>query len=247
MQLLQEMRRDGLGPTLPRNPTDLTTTMDNRLEIHTPDGEILDEVHPSIEKGVEFNTIGGADTRSTSIRPNIRNRTRQDTDLNDSPPYRNLSVPLSTSAPRLSRNVPEADPLDDGTNPTFTQWRASIRDKFRENADHFATERSRCTHVWLKTTGLARAYLTPRYTSTDSQFKSVDEMLTCLETYFLTGTEKEEARNRFNDMHMQDKSHSQENFPEFKARFLADVIEEGVPKSEWFYALWNKLPARIRL
>jgi hypothetical protein len=101
--------------------------------------------------------------------------------------------------------------------------------------------------VWLKTTGLARAYLTPRYTSTDSQFESVDEMLTCLETYFLTSTEKEEARNRFNDMHMQDKSHSQENFPEFKARFLADAIEGGVPKSEWFYALWNKLPARIRL
>jgi hypothetical protein len=72
-------------------------------------------------------------------------------------------------------------------------------------------------------------------------------MLTCLETYFLTGTEKEEARNRFNDMHMQDKSHPQENFPEFKARFLADAIEGGVPESEWFYALWNKLPARIRL
>ena len=48
-------------------------------------------------------------------------------------------------------------------------------------------------------------------------------------------------------MHMQDKSHPQENFPEFKARFLADAIEGGVPESEWFYALWNKLPPRIRL
>jgi hypothetical protein len=72
-------------------------------------------------------------------------------------------------------------------------------------------------------------------------------MLNCLETYFLTGTKKEEARNRFNDMQMRDKSYPQENFPEFKARFLANAIKGGVPESEWFYALWNKLPTRIRL
>jgi hypothetical protein len=122
-----------------------------------------------------------------------------------------------------------------------------IRQVSRENADRFVLERSRCTHVWLKTTGLARTYLTPRYTSTDNQFKSVEEVLTCLETYFLTGTEKEEARNRFNDIHMQDKTHANENFLEFKARFLANAIEGGVPESEWFYAMWNKLPTRIRL
>ena len=118
MQMLQEMRRDGSDPTLLRHPTE--------LEIHTPDDVIHDDVHPSIEKGIEFDTNGGADTRPTSIR----NRTRQDTDLNDSPSYQNPSVPMSTSAPRLSKNVPESDPLDDGTDPTFTQWRASIRDKF---------------------------------------------------------------------------------------------------------------------
>jgi len=68
-------------------------------------------------------------------------------------------------------------------------------------------------------------------------------MLTCLETYFLTSTKKEEAWNQFNDMHIQDKSHLQENFPKFKARFLANTIKGGVPELEWFYALWNKLPA----
>ena len=163
---------------------------------------------------------------------------------------RNTSVPLSmvsNGQPRLSKNVPEADALDNGIDPTFRQWRASIYDKLRENADHFTSERSRCTHVWLKTTGLARTYLTPRYTSVDRPFASVSEMLTCLESYFLSGTETEEARNRFNDMHMQDKGHVQESFPEFKARFLADAIEGNVPESEWFFALWNKLPVRIRL
>jgi chemotaxis protein histidine kinase CheA len=120
MQLLQEIRRDGPGPTLPRHLTDASTTIDNRLEIHIPDREILDEVHPSIEKGVEFDTISGAATRSTTIRPGIRNRTGQDTDSTNSPLHRNLSVPMSISTPRLSKNVPESDPLDDGTNLTFT-------------------------------------------------------------------------------------------------------------------------------
>jgi hypothetical protein len=123
--------------------------------------------------------------------------------------------------PRLSRNIPESDPLGDGTDPTFQQWKASLRDKFRENADHFETERSRCTHVWLKTTGLARSYLTPRYTSANNQFVSVEEML--------------------------DKGHASETFPDFKARFLADAIEGNVSESEWFFNLWNKLVPRIRI
>ena len=211
MQMLQEMRGDGPGPTSPQNRSDPTTIIDNGLRTHTSVDATQDEVHPSIEKGVEFDTIGGADLRTTPTRPIIRNRDRGETtsiqdnetwvyrQQDDPSSLRNPSVPISNmtyrGSPRLSKNVPEADSLDDGSDPTFKQWRASIRDKFRENADHFASEQSRCTHVWLKTTGLARGYLTPRYTSTDSQFKSVDEMLTCLETYFLTGTEKEEAWN----------------------------------------------------
>jgi Zinc knuckle len=253
MQMLQEIRREG-RPQQPRVRPD--TILDFEPDIPTPDDIVHDEVHPSIEKGVEFDAIGGTDDRPTTPR-HIRQEDGADSEsLQGDPvwtarhPTRNPSAPISNlmyGTPRLSKSVPESDSLDDGTDPTFTQWRASIRDKFRENADHFASERSRCTHVWLKTTGLARSYLSPRYTSTDRQFTSVSEILTCLETYFLTGTEKEEARNRYNDMSMQDKTHPQESFPEFKARFLADAIEGGVPESEWFFALWNKLLPRIRL
>jgi hypothetical protein len=71
-------------------------------------------------------------------------------------------------------------------------------------------------------------------------------MISCLEGYFMTGTEKEEARNRFNDMYMQDGSHVGETFPEFKARFIADAIEGNVPESEWFFSMWNKIIPRLR-
>ena len=154
---------------------------------------------------------------------------------------------FSLGGSRLTKNVPESDSLDDGTDPTFRQWKASLQDKFRENSDHFVNERSRCTHVWLKTKGLARSYLTPRYTSETQRFTSTEEMLECLETYFLTGTEQEEARNRFNDMCMQEPGYATESFPEFKARFIADAIEGGVPQSEWFFNMWNKIIPRLRI
>ena len=229
-------------PTAGRDASDPTSStipaMQRRAEATRITGRVVqEELHPTVEKGVEFET-------DTEL---LRNDDGQEYPTT----FRNPSVARSNltyqGQPRLSKNVPEVDALDDGSSPTFIQWRASMRDKFWQNADHFASERSRCIYVWLKTKGLARAYLTPRYTSTNRQFRTVEEMLTCLETYFLTGTEEDEARNRFNNMRMQDKAHSQESFPEFKARFLADAIEGGVPESEWFYALWSKLPTRIRL
>ena len=57
-------------------------------------------------------------------------------------------------------------------------------------------------------------------------------MLDCLETYFLTGTETENAWNCFNNIQMQDKRHPTETFTEFKSRFLADTIEGDIPESE---------------
>jgi chemotaxis protein histidine kinase CheA len=256
MRMLSDIRRDnaGSGPGQHRNEPAPTDTIDR--------ADSQDELQPSIEHTAEteFETNSGYTTRPTRSQTRNRNRpetgTRHDhgvTWQEQEPPglLRNVSVPVSNmtfgGTPRLSKNVPEADPLDDGSDPTFRQWRASIHDKLRENADHFTSEQSRCTHVWLKTTGLARTYLTPRYTSTDKKFVSVEEMLTCLETYFTTGTETEEARNRFNDMKMQDKGHPHENFPEFKARFLAEAIEGNVAESEWFQAMWNKILPRIRL
>jgi chemotaxis protein histidine kinase CheA len=242
MQMLTTIARPETLTAMPRNLPN-TSNRDEARE-----STMQEEVRPSIEEIAGTKDPSSQSTQRTRPRP--PNQARFDSEI-PRELTQERSTPLSQATNglqlRLSRNVPEADPLSDGTDPTYQQWRASIIDKLRENADHFETERSRCTHVWLKTTGLARAYLTPRYTSTNNQFSSVDEMLDCLRTYFLTGTEKEEARNRFNDMYMQDKANPHENFPEFKARFLANAIEGGVSESEWFFALWNKLPARIRL
>ena len=50
-------------------------------------------------------------------------------------------------------------------------------------------------------------------------FSTAMEMLETLSTYFLIGTEAEEARKRFYNLRIRDKAHLTETFPEFRARF----------------------------
>jgi hypothetical protein len=248
MQMLIDLRVRGSGPNPLRDGSDPNSiSSSNTQRIHEG---LYDEIHPSVEEGVDFEGSGPDRTIPLPPPPQpsplLRGPIRQTNTL-----PRNTSVPMSymtySGPPRLSRSIPEADPLDDGTDPTFRQWKASIEDKFQVNADHFASEQFRCIHVWLKTTGLARSYLTPRYTSKDNRFNSVDEMLACLEIYFTTGNEKDIAQTQFYTMRMQDGKYPHEDFTAFKARFITTALEGGIAESEWFPAMWNKLTLRIRL
>jgi hypothetical protein len=156
MQTLLDMRnRDGSVPDHYRPVPDLTaSTPPTVAEQHHGTTPIItsrapyDKVHPSTEKGVEFDTIGGAANRPTTYQPINRNRDGAETESiqddkawatqqRDHPnSFRNPSVPISNvtyGGPlRLSKNVPESDALDDGSDPTFRQWKASILGKFRE-------------------------------------------------------------------------------------------------------------------
>ena len=135
--------------------------------------------------------------------------------------------------------------LDEGTAPTFRQWHA-VRGKLRVNADHYDTEDARMAMVWEVTTGLAKRYLTPRYVSDKHGFETAEEMIELLRSYFESGNEVAEARDAFHDLHMGDKGHQNETFPEFKARFLTLAIEGEVSETEWFFYLWNKLTPGLR-
>ena len=66
-------------------------------------------------------------------------------------------------------------------------------------------------------------------------------MMDLLGSYYLTGNETEQARNLFDDTQMGEKGHTNETFPEFKARFQSAAIIGQVTKLEWFRYMWNKL------
>lgn len=173
------------------------------------------------------------------------------------PPTRNTRGP---SLPALSRLPSEESassskkstisekitPLSDGLEHTFLQWSASIRDRLVVNEDHYPTDVSRRALIWSTTTGLAKTYLEPQYLSDSHPFESADEMMDLLGSYFLTGNESEQARNLFDDLHMGEKGHASETFPEFKARFQSAAITGQVANSEWFRYMWNKLTPQLR-
>jgi hypothetical protein len=198
MQMLIDLRVRGSGLNPLRDGSDLNSiSSSNTQRIYKG---LYDEIHPSVEEGVDFEGSGPDRTillpPPPQPSPLLRGPIRQTNTF-----LRNTSVPMSymtySGPPRLSRSIPEADPLDDRTDPTFRQWKASIKDKFQVNADHFASEQFRCIHVWLKTTGLVRSYLTPRYISKDNRFNSMDKILACLEIYFIIGNEKDIAQTQF--------------------------------------------------
>jgi hypothetical protein len=248
MQMLADKSERESGPNPLRDGSDpISISSSNTPRVG---GGLYDEIHPSVEEGVEFE--GGGYQRTIplpplpQLNPYIRGPIRQTNTL-----PRNTSVPMShmtySGPPRLSKSIPETDPLDDGKKPTFIQWKASIEVKFQVNTDHFDSELFRCMHVWLKTTGLAQSYLTPRFTSKDNKFTSADEMIAFLESYFTSGDEKDQAQTRFYAMHMQDEKHPQEDFLAFKTRFVANALEGDVAPSEWFPAMWSKVIPRIRI
>jgi hypothetical protein len=96
------------------------------------------------------------------------------------------------------------------------------------------------------TTGLAKTYLEPQYLSATHGFRSADEMMDLLGSYYLTGNETEQARNLFDDIHMGEEGHANETFLEFKARFQSAAITGQVAESEWFRYMWNKLTPQFR-
>jgi hypothetical protein len=136
------------------------------------------------------------------------------------------------------------EPLNDSKNPSIRQWKISIRDRLRVNSDHYTSEVTRKALVWATTTGLARNYLEPRYQSDSDDFRSADEMIALLDSYFTTGFEAEDAQQQFFDMRMGDQGY--ESFAAFKARFLDKAINGHVPESEWFQYMWNKITLRLQ-
>lgn len=149
---------------------------------------------------------------------------------------------ISGQPSRRSQLTERISPLDNGDNPTFAQWRITIRDRFEVNTDHYPDERARKALVWGTTTGTAREYLEPRYLSESYEFKTANEMVDLLATYFLTGNETEEKRRDFHALQMNER----ESFTDFKARFISLAIQGNVTNSEWFFYCWEKLTPQLR-
>ncbi|ELR02261.1 hypothetical protein GMDG_05331 [Pseudogymnoascus destructans 20631-21] len=164
-------------------------------------------------------------------------RTRNTPETVQLPPLRNTRSP---SIPGSSRMHTE-DPPNHYKKSTISEKILPLSD-----GDHCLTDVSRRALIWGTTTGLAKTYLEPQYLSTTHGFRSAEDMMDLLGSYYLTGNETEQARNLFDDLQMGEKGHASKTFPEFKARFQSAAITGQVSESEWFRYMWNKLTPQFR-
>jgi hypothetical protein len=226
--------------TLSNTVTDLSNSVANQHN-RLADIELSNQARPSIEL---------SPSRNPSESPPPPPRGPGPRPIPSLQPHRYRTTPEPSPTPTIqavkSKLTEKIEPLGDGTDPTFRQWRISIRDRFVVNADHYGTEITRKALIWSTTTGLARSYLEPRYQSDRHDYATADEMIDTLESYFTTGYEKEEYRNQFHDMTMGEKGHANETFSEFNARFRSMAVLGEVLEDDWFYQMWDKITPQLR-
>jgi hypothetical protein len=146
----------------------------------------------------------------------------------------------------VSALTEQIQPLGDGTNPTFRQWKISIRDRLVVNSDYYQTELARKALIWATTTDPARTFLLPRYDSEDNEFATADEMIDTLDSCFTTGFETLDHRERCYDMKMGDKGHANETFRDFLHRFRTSALLGKLPANVWFHMLWDRITPQLQ-
>jgi hypothetical protein len=221
--------------TLTNSIRDLTMSVQRQQE----------QINGLVRMTLEIPTL--SPTQQALLRPTIE--VAEPSLAPDSPPNQPrfpFDTPRGNPQKPYSELTPKIDRLGDGSQPTFAQWVATIQDRLDINADHYPSERSRQALIWGSCTGNARIYLTPRYTaeSPSNQFRTTDDMIQLLRTYFETGHEQEDARQDFYNLRMGDQGY--ESFVNFKARFLERAINGAVAESEWFHYMWNKITPQLR-
>jgi hypothetical protein len=138
------------------------------------------------------------------------------------------------------RSPKHAEPpqLDDGTDPTYTAWRALLRGKLRANADWWPTEQDRIDYVFSCTKGEAQRHLEPRIDEESAEpWRSIDEMLEYLSTIFRDHFEAERSEDSFYALKMT----AGQEFSAFHTEFSRLASVGRIPSLTWRSQLWRKL------
>ena len=145
---------------------------------------------------------------------------------------------LVETDPKRSAWTGKSSILGDGKDPTIRQWIKEIRDKFRDNADHFKDEDALMSYVYRQTEGKAKNHLEPRYrTERANEFADSEEMLTYLSTVMGDPQEARKAKRKYRKMKMT----VTDDFHEFFTSFLQNAALGDIPESEWIDDLRQKL------
>ena len=130
---------------------------------------------------------------------------------------RNRSASVTpTPASSKSTKIPDPEPLSDGKDPTFENWKIQIEGKFIINYDHFVTEQAKIIYLFRWTTGDAQRALQIRYGTAKNPFQTSKDMIDHLSNIYLDPYKVENARQDYRRLNMK----PVQTFTEFYTRFL---------------------------
>jgi hypothetical protein len=144
------------------------------------------------------------------------------------------------SRPYRTRDV---QTLSDGIDPTYEAWSIQLDGKFLEPQFVNCEERVRMHYVFSVTSGTAQSHLQTRMLRTGSNpFRSVDEMISVLETAFVNPNRVREAGIEYRQLTMS----TTDTFVDFKTRFLLLAEEAEIPQSSRRLDLYDKLTVELQ-
>jgi hypothetical protein len=152
------------------------------------------------------------------------------------------STDATTKQPK-SAKLPDPQPLSDGIDPTFENWRIQVRGKLRVNDDHFPSEEAKMLYLFGRTTGDAQRHLQAKFEDdSPTRFISVGEMLQHLAAIYVNPNKVRDARYDYNRLMMK----PGQSFAEFQTQFLHLAGEGQVPLENYRLDLYDKLTIRIQ-
>ncbi|KAM4061539.1 hypothetical protein HRG_013207 [Hirsutella rhossiliensis] len=149
--------------------------------------------------------------------------------------------------PRTRHNtikIKDPEPLDNGSNPRYADWKAAVERKMELNAYFFPDEFARITWIATLIKGQAHEVLAPYLAKQDDlEIRSVGQIFELLGSVYDNKSHKWEARQRLDSLKMK----QGESFIDFAAKFVTLATKAGLHDRDRITELHKKLTGRIRL
>jgi len=109
------------------------------------------------------------------------------------------------TAPKRSVKIDDPKHLTDGKEPLFEHWLSRMRNKLRENADHFPTESSKIAYIENRTDGDAARHIAPRMREDHPErYETAEDIFQHLASIYENPNKLQIAKEDYRDLVMRD-------------------------------------------
>ena len=151
---------------------------------------------------------------------------------------RDLSAVAAETITRAGtrRTAKQTDPpmLSDGVDPTFEGWKIKMKNKLRENSDHFQTEESKVGYMYGRTEGAAARHLEPGMEN--DKFSTPVDVYNFLESIYSDPDRELNARDEYRLLIM-----GKLTFSDFITEFRQLANRAKIHESNWKDDLFAKI------